>query len=136
MTDFDRRRSAGGASQIDHRRAQDRLDQSRMYRDRPGDYSKKDDDTGNSGYNTTPSYPVIVLSSFLGMPPSGFAGTSATPATLSSLVVPVTEKFTVAAMRSVNRKLKSDRSAAASSRQRNTGRRWIFIGGWKQVISG
>mgnify|MGYP000143111692 CR=1 FL=1 len=42
MTDFDRRRSAGGASQIDHRRAQDRLDQSRMYRDRPGDYSKKE----------------------------------------------------------------------------------------------
>ena len=32
-----------------------------------GDYSKKDDDTGNSGYNTTPSYPVnFVLPGFLG----------------------------------------------------------------------
>jgi iron complex outermembrane recepter protein len=61
-----------------------------------GDYSKKDDDTGNSGYNTTPAYPVAVLAGFLGFPPTGFAGTSTTPALLSSFVVPVTEKFTTA----------------------------------------
>jgi iron complex outermembrane recepter protein len=61
-----------------------------------GDYSKKDDDTGNSGYNTTPAYPVGVLAAFLGPPPVGLIGSSTTPALLSSFVVPITEDFTTA----------------------------------------
>ncbi len=56
-----------------------------------GDYSDKDDDNGNSGYNVTPFYPAtLVLPSFL-----GFAGVSPTVA-LGSLVVPVNEKFATA----------------------------------------
>lgn len=57
-----------------------------------GDYSKKNDDNGNGFFNVTPEYPVAVLSGFL----NNFAGASTTPAGLSSLVVPVTEKFTTA----------------------------------------
>ncbi len=56
-----------------------------------GDYSNKDDDSGNSGYNTTPAYAVGALSNFL-----TFAGATPTFAGLSSFIIPVNEKFATA----------------------------------------
>lgn len=50
-----------------------------------GDYSKKDDDTGNGAYNGTPGYPVAVLSGLINQ----FIGARTTPALMSSLIVPV-----------------------------------------------
>lgn len=54
-----------------------------------GDYSKKDDDSGNGGYSTTPDWGVTALNAFF----LSAIGVTSSPALLSSFAVPVNEKF-------------------------------------------
>lgn len=55
-----------------------------------GDYSNKDDDSGNGGVNTTPDWGVFALANFFINP---IAGASTNATLLSSFATPVTEKF-------------------------------------------
>lgn len=57
-----------------------------------GDYSEKDDDSGNGLYNLSPNYYPAVAAGFF----NSSAGTNTTAALLSPLSVPVTRKFTTA----------------------------------------
>ena len=57
-----------------------------------GDYSKKDDDSGNGLYNLTPAYATAVVAGFF----NSFAGTNTTPELLAPFTILPSGKFTTA----------------------------------------